>query len=139
MPGWSQRSSTSTVTWGSSAASAWSTVGTTWAPERFTRARTLSAVPSTASSSWSSSQARAVGGADVEIGDHRLAALAAGDERDVRDARLEGGGERVVLVVAVRGDDDRGVVAVQIDRAAGDAVADRAAELGERVGDRRLP
>src|SRR4051794_17746852 len=38
-------------------------VGTTSVPERFTRARTLSAVPSTVTMSWSSSHARAVSSA----------------------------------------------------------------------------
>ena len=69
--------------------------------------------------------------------DHRGAALAAGDEADVRDAGLERRGQRLLLVAAVGGDDDRRVVG-RVSSACGDVVAGAAAQLGKRGRDRRV-
>ena len=66
--------------------------------------------------------ARAVVVGDLEGCDHRLAALAARHEAHVGDADVERGGQRVLLVAPVRGDDERGVVGRRL--ASADVVAD---------------
>ena len=73
------------------------------------------------------------------LSDDRLAAPAARHQADVGDADVERGGQRVLLVAAVRGDDERGVVGRGgSPPACDDVVAERRPSSASALRDRRV-